>query len=253
MPTGWSLNSLDLRTVGYNIATASGWDSFPGMKLNKFDNGYRHGYFRDNGSRWVYRDRDVIISMGIFPVDPTTGAVVTSADEHLEANIATLAGAMYSPTGDPLPLVKTLPSGLVKTLFVYPRDIAMIEQDGKQLRAVSLVLNAPYPFWHGEIDENPGLSGSFSLTNDGTAPINDMVITFNAAQTLTHVASGATITTEAGGITLDVGAGSNGLTGGDQDEIEVNSPWIMEMVPGSNSFTVDTGSVDIDFYHGYLT
>lgn len=253
MMTGWQLGSLNLRTVGYNIRSTSGWDGFPGIKDPVSEAGYRHGYFLPSGGRWVYHDRDVILTMGILPVDRTTGGVLSSPDEHIEENIEYVAQAMYSNDGGVIQLQKTLPSGLIKTIGVIPRDAQTFSADG-QFRSITLVFNAPYPFWHGgPLDENSGLSGGFSLDNLGTAPINDMVITFNAAVTLTHTASGAEIVTTAGGIVLDVGAGSEGLISGDQSDISCNKPWILEMVKGSNAFTVSGGTVDIDYYHGYLT
>lgn len=251
MVTGISLQGTNLRTLGYDLETASGWDSFPGLKVPVAQNGYRHGYRLDNAdSRWVYRDRDLFLALTVLPVDPTTGQITSSALEHVEENMDAIMGLLHSNDGSPLQLVKTMPSALVKTAECYPVEgFPWVAGDGVS-RRVTLGLNMPYPFWHAPISNNAGLSGAFQLNNTGNAPVNDMVITFNAAATLTNNDNGDEIVCTSGGVTLDVGTGV--ITGGDDTDLSFNVPWLFELRKGINNLN-STGSVDINFNPGYLT
>lgn len=251
MPTGWTLSGTDLRTNGYNLRTTSGWDSFPGLKMPVYENGLDHGSrVLQKSPRYVYKPKTVFLGMDIFPFDKTTGDVLTTAEEHIEENLHEIISLLHSPTGAALPVTKTLASGLVKSTEVYPIDMIPINGENGLIRAVTLILEMPYPLWHGVLKANPSLSGTFNLTNDGNAPVADFEITFTSAATLTHNPSGLAITSDAAGLVYNIRSGI--VSGGVDSDVTVDEYWVMEMQPGVNSFTTTAG-VGIDFYDGYLT
>ncbi|RKZ11616.1 hypothetical protein DRQ53_15800 [bacterium] len=119
----------------------------------------------------------------------------------------------------------------------------------------TIPLHAPHPFWVGAADT--GNTGT-TLTVAGDAPIGDAVVTFTSGtdQKLTHTASGASIqisgTTPAGGVEVDIGAGTCvKVTGGTDysNYLVVSSPWWMELDPGANTVSVSGGgTISTDWF-----
>lgn len=243
--TGFTLNGLDLRTLAHNIDSVNGWDSFPGVKSAGVEYAFTHGEYL--GGRRFYRAREIDLNMVILTTD-STGVVTTSPEEHLEENVDTLLGALHNSFG-PITLTRTMPSGAVRTAAVRPIDFVRFGSfQGPLLRAATLTLRMGYPFWHGAADSYTG--GTGTVTNDGNAPVNDMVITFTTAGRITHDDTGDYIESDSAGLVVDVGTGV--ITGGDSGEIHSNNPWFLQLEPGDNDITVTGGNKTINFFPGYF-
>lgn len=242
--TGFTLNGLDLRTLATNIDSANGWDSWPGLKAVGADYAYSHG--EDFSGRLFYRARDIDLAMVILATN-SSGVVITSPQQHVDANIATLLGALHS-TSSPLSLVRTLASAETRTALVRPIDFARVEDHVGPTRRVNLTLRMGYPFWHGAAFDVTN-SGSFSFNNLGNAPINDFELTFNGAGRLTHSASGDWVESSAAGVTINIGTGV--VTAGSSAAVNSNRPWLIQLEPGNNSLSA-TASVTLEGFYGYI-
>jgi len=245
MPTGFQLGSLDLRTLAHEIVSTNGWDVFPGMKSGGVQYAFQHGEYV--GGRRFYKARDIDLNMVILATN-AAGVVTTSAEEHVEENIETLMAALHN-TFNPLTLTRTLPSGAVRTASVRPIDVARYEDNVGLSRLVTLVLRMGYPFWHGVAGQVVG-SGPLSPNNLGTAPVNDMIVTFTTAGRVTHDLTSDYLEADAAGLVVNVGTGV--ITGGDSGDIHGNMPHWLQFEPGVNALTITGGTKTIDWFHGYF-
>ena len=110
-------------------------------------------------------------------------------------------------------------------------------------------LHSPNPFWVGAVDL---ANASPTLTNDGTAPVGDLVVKFTGTTTdprLTLTATGDYIQIDgalpAGGVEVNVAAGTCTKISGGADYINnlrVFSSWWLELDPGINTVAVTQAS-----------
>lgn len=243
--TGFTLGSLDLRTLAHEIRSANGWDSFPGLKARGVRYAYTHG--EDNSGRRFYKARDIDIDMVLMATN-SAGAVTTSPAEHVQDNIDSLLGALHSTSGELL-LTRTLPDASTRTADVRPLDFTRVRQNGILTRRVVLSLRMGYPLWHGAADSVSG-AGPLSPDNTGNAPVNDMVITFTTAGRITDDASGDYVEAATAGTVLDVGTGE--ITVNPSNDISERRPWFLQFEPGVNALTITGGSKTINWNHGYF-
>ena len=245
--TGFTLNGLNLRTLALEILSTSGWDTFPGVKSSGVQYAFTHGEYI--GGRRFYRARDIDLNMIILDTN-AAGQVVTTPLEHIEENIETLMGALHD-TFNPLTLVRTLPSGVTRTAFVRPVDVLRYEDHVGISRIVTLTLRMGYPFWHGAAF-NQVVSGTTSITMNGTAPVNDFSVVFTTAGRITHSPTGDYIESSAAGITVDLSKHEDNITGGDPADISSNTPWWLQLEKGSNGLVVTGGNKTLSGFHGYF-
>ena len=252
--TGFTLNGLDLRQVGWDIGSVSGWESWPGKRHHATEYGYRHGSQMDD--RGFYLARDIGIQMFVHPYLPAGGdSSLIDPAEHIQSNVDDLLGALHS-VSSALVLSKAMPDGTTRAIDVHPVGAWPLSKGvGAVGRTFGLLLNAPYPFYEETAQQSQaGETGAFTATNNGNAPINNMVVTFNAAGTLTHDVSGDFITVTEVGDVVDVGARTIKLAAVHKDNnLDVNRAWWLQMEPGVNDFTVSGGgNVDLTWYHSWF-
>lgn len=243
--TGFTLGSLNLRTLASEIISTNGWDVFPGMKSSGTVYSFTHGEAVEG--RRFYRARDIDLNLVLLATN-AAGEVTSTPGEHLEENMATLMGALHNTFGT-IPLVRTLPSGVTRTAHVRPLDLIPFEDANGLTRLVTLTLRMGYPFWHGA---SASISGSPSLVPNyaGNAPCNDMVFTFTTAGRITHDLTGDYIESSAAGLVVDVHTGE--ITG-DPAALDGNTPWWIQLEPGEdNTLTVTGGDKQMDLFHGYF-
>jgi len=252
--TGLTLAGLNLRQVGWDIGSVSGWESWPGKRLQETTYGYRHGSQMDD--RGFYRSRNIGIQMAVHPLLPAGGdSSLIDPAEHIQSNVDDLLGALHSVT-DSLVLSKAMPDGTTRAIDVYPvASWALAKGVGAVGRKFGILLRAPYPFYEETAQQSQTAeTGAFSATNNGNAPIANMVVTFNTLGTLTHDVSGDFITVTESGLVVDVGARTVKLAAAHKDnKLSVNRAWWLQMEPGSNAFTVSGGGdVDLTWYHTWF-
>lgn len=250
MATGFTLNGLDLRQSGWEIASVAGWDSFPGLRIPNVEYAYRHG--STMGARGFYQPKDIAIQMWVLPLTPAGATVHSDPAQHIQENVDDLLGALHS-TSNSLVLSRAMPDGTTRTIDVYPVSASTVE-DGRQqwgphARGFNMLLTAPYPFWESSVlDSEVAQTTTFNVVNDGNAPINNFSIVFNVAGTLTNTTTGEAITvTEA--VTVDLAAKTvkSGATHKD-DVITVGEAWWMELQPGTNAMSCSGGAnVDVSW------
>lgn len=252
--TGWDIAGTDLRRVGYNIDSVAGWDAFPGQRAASFQYGYRHGEVFDQ--RGFYNARLLPLRIGIVPAAPdgSHDYATTSPEEYVQDNIDDVLGLLHS-LGD-LTVTRTMPDASVRTIQGRVINAVPVEKGvGKIGRILNVLLRCGYPFWEQTGQQSQlGQTGAFSAANDGNAPINNMVVVFNVAGTLTHDASGDWISCTEAGVTVDVGARTvkNGAVFKDST-FDYRDAWWLQMEPGSNGFTVSGGGdIDLTWYHSWL-
>lgn len=253
--TGWTLAGTDLRRVGYNIDSVSGWDGFPGFKGAPTEYGYRHGNRFD--SRGFYRSRLLPLALRIFPVAPDgTTTYPGNPGRHIQENVDQLLGLLHS-LGD-ITVSRAMPDGTTRE--IQGRAIQAVPIRGGQGaidRNMGVLLECGYPFWQETTQQSVSNElTTFNAVNNGNAPINNMVITFNTPGRLTHDASGdylETITDN--NVVIDVGPRTVkiGSAFADNRLNDYNAAWFMQMEPGTNGFTVSGGGdVSMTWYHSWL-
>lgn len=236
--TEFILNGVSLRQAGArDIKTIEGWDKWPGLRSKGWEYAYRHGEVFN--SRHYYRAREIMLTMVILGTSLT----------DIQANQEAILSLLHTNSGT-VPLQKITPSGTRETEVIALQSFDVSQEHGIS-RKMAMRLKMPYPFWHHvPMKSTSGQTSTFNLTNDGNAPINDMVITFTTAGTLTHDASGDYLTAADNGLVVNVGKRTAKLAGSHKDSsLSFNRPWWMQMEPGVNAFTVSGGgNVAIDFY-----
>lgn len=253
--TGWTLQGTDLRRVGYNIDSVDGWDSFPGMRAQATEYSYQHGSRFDQ--RGFYKSRLLGLKMKAFPF-AADGSVTypTNPARHIQENVDLILGLLHS-LGD-LEVVRAMPDGTTRRIWGRAiQAVPITKAEGPFGRNLGLLLECGYPFWRQDGQQSSGSqTASFSQTNDGNAPINNMVITFNLPGRLTHTDSGDYLETVTdNNVVIDVGARTVkiGSTFVDNRLNDYNAPWFMQMEPGLNNFQVSGGGdVSMTWYHSWL-
>lgn len=255
--TGWSIGGLNLRDGRFEIDVTDGWDAMPARRGSNIEIPYRHGSLVVPEK--FYRPKRMLLSVLVLPHD-ASGAVTHAegARAHIRENLDDLFGALYSDAL--ISLQRTEPDypgagtvtweSLVEVTEVVPVDSAI----GVLARRVLLRLTMPSPFWR-ILPEKTGETPP-TVTNDGNAPVSDMVITFTGGATprLTNSTTGDYIeiadAAMANPVTVDVGARTVTQNGSPADALLVRARdrW-MEFAPGANSLALTGGgSVSIDFY-----
>lgn len=249
--TGWSLAGQSLRTPGWEILDVDGWDTYPVWEGGDVNVANMHG--RVINTRRFAGPRSISIPMIILPYDPTTGAQSSAPEVHLQQNVETLLGLLYGHHSE-LTIVRTMPDTSTRTITGEVRQAIPITGRGGA-RLLDIELECAYPFWHGAALSDLGNSGSFTVTNNGNAPIADAVFTFSTAATLTHDDTGDVFEILSGTNTVvDAGARTIQRASVDVDndfKLGDSGYWI-ELLPGDNDFTLSAGTVDITGYHGWL-
>lgn len=251
--TGFTLTGLNLRQVGWDIGTVTGWDGWPGKRLQETVYGYRHGAQMDD--RGFYKPRNIALAISVHPFLPAGGSGSIDPAEHIQSNVDDLLGALHSVT-DSLVLSRAMPNDTVRTLDVVPvQSFSLGKGTGPVGRQFGLILRAPYPFWEQTgLNSQNGETGGFTATNLGNAPIGNMVVTFNSAGKLTHNPSGDFIQVSESGLIVRMQERTvkSGATHKD-NKLTVNRAWWLQMEPGSNSFTVSGGgNIDLDWFHHFF-
>lgn len=244
-PKGGTLSPLSDYCVFVRIADEGSMAPLRGSDPTAL---YRHGTV-PQPRKWVTPGR-LVLETGIRYTDPT--GAVTHADGpagHFYENLAALKQLFGGDQATLVTVERTAPH--IGTVQVDGQ--LMVEPAATQQRWVfAWILSLPHPFWRSTTLRT-GLSSP--VTVGGNAPVDDFVmhIVGGTDVTVTHDQSGAKFTvvgaTPAGGIDIDVGAGTILNSGSDAaDLVEPSEPWWMELNPGVNTFTI-TGaptSVTVD-------
>lgn len=251
--TGWTVAGQSLRTPGWEIMSVNGWDSYPSFRGEDVVVSNMHGKWVNN--RRFANSRSLVLPMIVLPYDPSTGAQTDTPEEHLQENLDTLLGLLYSGVYDSIGLVRTMPDGTTRTIKGEVVD-AVDVGGGTSFKELSLQFDCPYPFWHGAAVSDTGNSGSFSVTNSGNAPVGDAIFTFSGIATLTHDATGDSFEIVSGSNTV-VDAGERTIKRAaahvDTDFTLGSTGYWIELAPGVNNFTLSgAGTVDVDFFDGWL-
>jgi hypothetical protein len=126
-----------------------------------------------------------------------------------------------------------------------PVDLLSQVQSSQNRFTFLWLLSAADPFWSSTSVVNETGPGSFSVGGD--APVNDMIITFNAGGTV-GLSGSLHALTGTSGMVVDVGA-RKVTTGSEADLVPATPEW-MEFYPGS--VTLTGVSVNVDFYEKWL-
>ena len=114
------------------------------------------------------------------------------------------------------------------------------------------------PFWRPATISFSSVNPVSGITNTGDAPINDGQFSFtgtNGIQRLTNTTTGDWIelnaNTTALAIQVDVGAGTVKQVASHVDSVlTAANPWLMEIQPGANAFTLSGGGACV--FSGYI-
>lgn len=240
-------NTVDLRTLGYNIQVVDGWDSFPHARMGASQYPYRHGEILTD--EVFYDAKDISLGMVVLPTD-ANGLVTTSPLQHLQDNIDLLFG-IFGAAGMGS-LIRTMPDLTQREAVVKVIDTFEVTEQSKQARAFVVRARMPIPFWR-ELPQITGqsVSGSTVVTNNGNAPVQDFQITFAGAGSLTNSDNGDVLTATAACV-LDMrewNIESGGLPV--DNRLTPNAPWLFRLRAGANNL-VGTGTVSLSYYHSWF-
>lgn len=252
--TGFTVGGKSLRTPGWEITSVEGWDSYPSWRGDSVTVANRHGVWVSN--RRFANSRSITIPMVVLPYDPITGAQTLDPLVHLQNNVDELLGSFYGAHSE-LAIVRTMPDGSTRSIngeVVQAIDVG----GGPGYRELSLQLDCAYPFWKGDtLTSDEGNSGTFSVQNDGNAPVGDAVFVFTGAAQLYHTNTGDIMGVDTASVdtTIDVGERTIVQSGSDVDKYFVlgSTGYWIELAPGNNGFILTgTGTVSVYFYDGWL-
>jgi len=207
---------------------------------------YQHGQI--SSPRKFHPAKSINVEMGIKGRNPTTDIIdhVDGEAGHIYENFSSLKQIMASTQGKLVRLRRTAPDHGIEYLDLWQTDVARPSQNRQ---AYIWPMMAPRPFWTGTADNG---NAPPTLTVAGDAPIDDMVIDFTGTATdprLTHDDTGDYVEYDgvlpAGGVRIDVGAGTCVRITGGADEaanLRVLNPWWMELDPGANATTLSEAS-----------
>lgn len=243
MSTGWSINALDLRQVGYNLEFTDGWDSMPEARSARNEHGFRHGERR--GTRVFYRPRPLILALALLGVANSGDPPGLTREEYFQLHVDEIFGALHSPNA-PIQVVRTI-AGVGRTALCALDDAFTVTHRSPASRSMAIRLTMINPFWLGASFNQAVSTGDFN--NLGNAPINDMNIVFGGAGSVQNAgdvvtATGACTVNLREDMVLQGGVPVNGL-------VTCTSPWILELQPGLNSLVV-SGSVTLQGNYPYF-
>jgi hypothetical protein len=145
-------------------------------------------------------------------------------------------------------LTRTAPyQGTVEIPIIVTRPV----RTGNPRQRLMIPCRALDPFWRDTSVTFNAVNPVSGVTVGGDAPIGDGVFVFsgfNGSTVLTHTTSGDTSTvntdTTVNAVTVDVGLGTVKQLGAHVDSVMTAAePWLIELQPGANAFTLSNGSV----------
>lgn len=176
------------------------------------------------------------------------GNITTSKDEHLDANLDDIA-SLFLASDDLVVLERDMADGTTRFIEVEfsgaatPITRGQVFGSSHAAYSMQLPMTAPYPFWQSSVEQTIAAPGA--LTNTGTAPIGNPIITFSAAGSLTHDEHSATITASAACV-VDLSRSQARITdgGGRADNlIRRTKPWWVRFPVGSSTLSGSNFSV----------
>jgi len=244
--TGYSYDGTDLKTLAYHVSVFA--DQRPGMSGGVISYANEHGV-RLSGRRYL-GPRQFTVGLVLFPQN-TSGVQTVTSLEHIQANAETLKKLFWSSSATK-DFVKTMPDGDVRTIEARVENVQTQRNQTGVVARMAVTMFAPYPIWAGAAQSYLNQTGSFSAVNNGDLPAADLTIHFDTAGRITHNPSGAYLESDTANLTVNIKDHTIKVASTDRhDALTYNKEWWMEVEPGSNSMTVNSGTVDLTFNHGW--
>lgn len=226
-----------------------------------------HPGFQNNGVRTIGRP-GVYIPAGnlaqerlanldlLVTGDPLPGETISEdgACWELDQNTDRVLAFMADPDG--FYLERDLADGSSRFLQLRALASFPIATPALFTRTFTAVLTAVYPWWRaGGAQSSDVISGATVVTNPGTAPVQDLVLSFAGDAVLTNSTSGQSleISGSSGTVTVDVLAGSIMQAGSPADNLLVAQSdfELMRLDVGANSFTHSGAAVTVTWRAAY--
>lgn len=215
----WRLtaDSLSFGTFAHSIEVVRGMESVAARRGRSQQAYARHGDIPSYNSFFQAKRLPLLITIGSWDED---GAIdhPSGLFGELRDNWEAMATVLSKRHGF-IDLRRFIPdaSGDPIELQANATVHRMVEVTGSPaLWKVLVEFVLPYPFWHELPEIERGSATSHSFTTGGTAPINDMVLTFAGDGTLSYGDIDITVEGSSGAVTVDVGQ-RKAFVGGDLD------------------------------------
>lgn len=263
--TGWTINGLDVRTLGIEVSEITGWDAWPGLRGTSTPNPYRHGD-TTNVRKW-YNSRELALSLVVLPRDSAGAVTYSTPAAHVRENLDSIFGSLHSQGLISVIRTETFQNGTQqREALCQAIDAFDVDAGPSILRNLVIRFRMFSPFWRQLPQVSvPGFT-SGTIAVGGNAPIHDMVLTFKSGtdMSLTHTASGDSVgisgAVPAAGVRVDVGAGTatnldTGLPYEGFLTFDLSKPWMMEWPPNVAATALSLaggGSVDITYYNKWF-
>lgn len=203
----------------------------------------------------LWRERFMTLQLAAFNRD-ADGNITTTKAEHLDDNLDDIASLLLA-SDDLVVLEKDMADGTTRFIEVEFSGAATPVTQGPVFGssfasyALQLPMTAPYPFWQSSVEQNIAAPGT--LTNTGTAPIGNPIITFSAAGSLTHDEHDATITVT-GACVIDLTRSTARITDGGTTRLDNlvrrTKPWWVRFPIGTS--TLSGSNFSVDYRQQYL-
>lgn len=151
-------------------------------------------------------------------------------------------------------LQRDLESGNNVEIPVRPLQVVTTGTGAERFR-LRWLLRTIDPLWRNRTQTT---GDTTPVTNNGSAPVGDAVITFTAGTTtrMTHTESGDWIQVDgaATNVIVDVGLRTVTLSAANHDaNFSAKEPWWIRLEPGNNNFTfTGSGAASFDFYDKFF-
>lgn len=249
-----------IETYGINFSTWEGMLSIPGRSSTNPVNPNRDGVIPRVGGAdrpgKLWRERFMTFQMTAFNRD-AAGLItlIDGKDAELEANMDSIAELLLA-SDDLVVLERDMADGTTRFIEVEfggastPITRGPIFGASHASYGMAIPMVAPYPFWQSETEFAQAVPGT--LSNTGTAPINNPIITFSAAGSLTHDEHSATLTA-LDACVVDLRRSQAVITqGGSRADnlIRRNKPWWVRFPLGDS--TLSGSNVSLTYRLQYL-
>ena len=266
-PDQWRADGRSLMDRANSIQVMRGRDVLAARRYRPTEIAYQHGEVA-NDNRF-FKSKELRLDIWVAAND-SDGAVTHTEGRagHIRENLDAL-WAIFGKKGSAITLQRDVPDYPGAGTITLETDASVIRKaqaqgkfrSGGLTRRIILDLLMPHPFWR-ELPVNTSLGqGTGNIATGGNAPINDMVITFQAGDDdprLTHDDSGDYIeiagTIPAGDVEVDVGARTvTKLADSSPYDANLlfNRPWWMEWPPADAALGLTmtaTDTVDLSWF-----
>lgn len=178
---------VSIQNLAINFADFNGLLTYPPKRGQNYTAIGADGTRLSN--RKPFGESIITLNLRVYPFDEDGMIVATGGrEEHLQQNIETLTELIYG-SGLDIIIERDVPDGAggLDTRFIRGEVLTgfQIGEGEARTKKLSVPVKCAYPFWQSETEYSQAITSN-TITNNGRAPISNMVIVFPGDGTLTY-------------------------------------------------------------------